>query len=151
MPRRAYATTLRSTMLIVAFFLAEIVRRPVARPIFNFPSVNSLSFLYFWTIPEAGFTSHARGRLSTFHHPFPCRQSPCFVFPDLEHLLNSTSLSSCAEHALFIHFLFCNLSPLFKILWPELLHGPMDGCQEFSRMLYLIICWYDFIFGTSLG
>jgi len=119
--------------MTVAFFLAEIVRRPVARPIFNFPLVNSLSFLYFWTIPEAGFTS------------------PCFVFPDLEHLLNSTSLSSCAEHALFIHFLFCNLSPLFKILWPELLHGPMDGCQEFSRMLYLIICWYDFIFGTSLG
>jgi hypothetical protein len=52
-------------MLIVAFFLAEIVRRPVARPIFNFLSLNSLSFFIFGPFAEAGFTSHARGRLST--------------------------------------------------------------------------------------
>jgi hypothetical protein len=35
-------------------FLAEIVRRPVARPIFNSPSVNSLSFyFYFWILPRS--------------------------------------------------------------------------------------------------
>ena len=67
-------------------------------------------------------------------------------------LPNSASLNSCTEHALFIHFLFCHLSSLSKILWLELLHGSMDGCQELARMLYFIICWYVFIIiRTFLG
>jgi hypothetical protein len=115
-------------MLIVAFFLAEIVRRSAARSIFNSHSVNSLSF-YFLFLDLSPKPDSPHMRVGAY--------ALSLLTPS-----NSTSPSSCAEHALFIHFLFCDLAPLFKILWPELLQGPMNGCQEFARMLYFIICWY---------
>lgn len=63
MLRRAYTTTLMMSTAAL-FFLAKIVRRLVACPIFDSPSVNSRSFiLFFGPFSEAGFTSHACGRL----------------------------------------------------------------------------------------
>ena len=73
------------------------------------------------------------------------------LFATIFMLPNSAFLSSCAECALFIYFLFCDLSSLYKILRPELLHGSMDGYLEFARMFYVLFVGMFFFLGTFLG
>ena len=68
MLRCVYMTTL--TTSTATCFLAEIVRRPVERPIFDSAIAGLLSFLFLDAFPQAGFTSHARERLSTVCHHF---------------------------------------------------------------------------------
>ena len=92
-------------------------------PHFWFPhSIHSLFFMYFLD-------------------PLPKPDSPPMhvgTFPLSTTLLmpsDSTSPSSCTKHALFIHFLFCDLSPTLQDYM--LLYGSMDGCYESFILLFV--------------
>ena len=114
-------------------FFAEIVRCPVVRPIFDsLTHFTPFFYVFFFFF---------------FLEPFPKPDSPHMrvgAYPLSTTLLtplDSTSPSSCTEHALSIHFLFCDLSSLFKIIWPELLYGSMYGC--YLLFVGMISYFYD--------
>ena len=115
----------------VSFFLAEIVRRPVVRPIFNSPTQFTLVFYI------CIFCTLSRGRI----HP-TCAWALFHCLPPFSR--HRIPLRR-AEHALFSIFIHSSKYMAGTTVW-----GSMDGFYDSESFIFYLLVWF-FIFAILFG